>query len=201
MDINECTRIFNEIGHECGNTFQLTCGSYLFDGFNYVICSENKPKQDNLFELSKNATKVLEVGTYMGHSLLIMLLANPSLDITCIDIDRTYTPKAIRVLRRNFPLAKITFILGDSYESLSNIDIKEKFDLIHIDALHTAESVKRDYELCIQHIMPVTTFVFDDYVCFPDLIDSFANEKSPHYTISDYTIAKGLNAYFKVYTL
>ena len=57
-------------------------------------------KQKNLYELSKNATTVLEVGVYMGHSQLIMLLANPNLKIVSIDIDSTYSSPAIQVLKK-----------------------------------------------------------------------------------------------------
>ena len=47
-------------------------------------------KQKLLFDLSKKSKTILEIGVYMGHSLLIILLANPKAKITCIDIDDTF---------------------------------------------------------------------------------------------------------------
>ena len=90
--------IFYEIYEACNSTFWKGCGSYLFDGQEYKYCDIMYEKQELLYNLVKSATNVLEIGTYMGHSLLIMLLSNPNLKITCLDIDDKYTRHAVNIL-------------------------------------------------------------------------------------------------------
>ena len=74
----ENRHIFYEIYDKCSNTFVRGCGSYLFNGQKYVYDESMYEKQELLFRLAQDASRALEIGTYMGHSLLIMLLANPS---------------------------------------------------------------------------------------------------------------------------
>ena len=126
---------FNEIYKRCGNSFRVGWGSYLFNGHNYVYDSRMFEKQKLLFNLAKKNKSVLEIGVYMGHSLLIMLLANPKLKITCIDIEDHYSLPAIKYLKENFKEAEISFIKGDSVKLLKNI--REDFDLFHIDGSHS----------------------------------------------------------------
>ena len=111
--------IFYEIYQVCGNKF---CGdSYLFDGLTYKYCDIMYEKQELLYNQVKNVNNILEIGTYMGHSLLIMLLSNPNLKITCIDISDEYTLPAILVLNKYFNNA-ITFIHNDSHSALKDIN-------------------------------------------------------------------------------
>ena len=67
------------------------CGSYLFNGSEYIYDDSMYEKQKHLFELSKKNNKILEIGVYMGHSVLIMLLANPKINITAIDNNYIYS--------------------------------------------------------------------------------------------------------------
>jgi hypothetical protein len=90
QNLSQNFKIFGDIYKACGNKWSFGCGSYLFDGSNYTYYSKMYNKQKLLFDLAKNATNVLEIGAYMGHSVFLMLLANPNLNITCIDIDDTY---------------------------------------------------------------------------------------------------------------
>jgi spermidine synthase len=129
----ENKHIFYEIYEACGNKFWKGCGSYLFDGQTYKYCNLMYEKQELLFNIVKNVKDVLEIGTYMGHSLLIMLLSNPNLQITCVDIDDKYTLSAINVLNKYFNNA-ITFIHSDSLSAFKKI--KKKFDFFHIDGHH-----------------------------------------------------------------
>ena len=94
--------IFYEIYSACGNKFHNGCGSYLFDGQTYKYCDLMYDKQELLFNSVKDVKNVLEIGTYMGHSLLIMLLSNPELKITCIDISDKYTGPAVTILNKYF---------------------------------------------------------------------------------------------------
>lgn len=138
------SNIFYEIFEACGNKFWDGCGSYLIDGATYEYCGFMYPKQQLLYDSVKNSKTVLEVGTYMGHSLLIMLLSNPTLKITCIDIDDTYSLPAITVLNRHFNNA-IQFIHSDSLLALETLH--DKFDFFHIDGEHNNNYVTNEFEL------------------------------------------------------
>jgi hypothetical protein len=173
-NLTESENIFNEILKVCNNNFSLGTGSYLFDGKKYEYCDGMFEKQLLLFEKVKNINSVLEIGTYMGHSLLIMLLSNPKLKITCIDIDDTYALPSIDLLRDKFN-ADITFIKGDSLNALSLI--KEKYDLFHIDGTHKIEFVEKEFNLCknlsSSNIMNV---IFDDYDTISNIKNTIIKE-------------------------
>ena len=145
---NELIFHFNEIYKKCGNSFHVGWGSYLFNGHNYIYDSRMLEKQKLIFNLAKKNTSVLEVGVYMGHSLLIMLLANPKLKITCIDIESCYSLPAVEYLKENFKHAEINFIKGNSIKLLK--DIKEDFDLFHIDGSHSPFVIAKEILLCLQ---------------------------------------------------
>lgn len=152
---------FIEILKVCNNKFDVGTGSYLFDGKKYEYCDKMYQKQVLLFEKVKNINSVLEIGTYMGHSLLIMLMSNPKLKITCIDIDDTYSLPVINFLRKKFN-TDINFIKGDSIKTIPNLN--EKFDLFHIDGTHKLEFVNKEFQMC-KHLSSsnIMNVIFDDY--------------------------------------
>ena len=152
---------FNEIYKRCGNSFTKGWGSYLFNGHNYIYDSRMYEKQKLLFDLSKNCKNILEVGVYMGHSLLVMLLANPKIKITCIDIDDKYSLPAVNYLRENFKDAQIKFLKGNSLNLLK--EINEEFDLYHIDGAHSPHIIAKEVWLCIRKkSIKKINFLFDD---------------------------------------
>jgi hypothetical protein len=161
--------IFYEIYEACGNKFWNGCGSYLFDGKTYSYCASMYEKQELLYQLVKSATNILEIGTYMGHSLLIMLLSNPTLKITCVDIDDTYTRPAVSVLNKYFPNA-ITFLHSDSLTALEAL--RDPFDFFHIDGDHQNDVIAKEFE-CIQKLNSrpdrILRIVFDDEDCCQEL--------------------------------
>jgi hypothetical protein len=136
--------IFYEIYEVCGSRFQYGCGSYLFDGSNYDYCDLMYEKQELLYNQVKTANNVLEIGTYMGHSLLIMLLSNPKLKITCIDISDEYTRPSVNILNKYFNNA-IDFIHSDSLTALKTFD--KKFDFFHIDGHHDNNYISNEFQI------------------------------------------------------
>jgi len=161
--------IFYEIYSACGNKFHNGCGSYLFDGQTYKYCDLMYEKQELLYNAVKDVKTVLEIGTYMGHSLLIMLLANPDLKITCIDIEDKYTRYAVDLLNKHFNNA-ITFIHSDSLSALKIIE--RKFDFFHIDGLHNNNYIASEF-LLIQKLNNradnILKVIFDDQSCLEQL--------------------------------
>jgi hypothetical protein len=168
--------IFYEIYEACGNKFSKGGGSYLFDGQTYRYCDLMYEKQELLYNSVKKMKNILEIGTYMGHSLLIMLLSNPQLQITCIDISDEFTLPAINVLNKHFNNA-INFIHNDSLSALKNIcsfnkhfnnAIENKFDFFHIDGYHENDYITNEFNL-IQELNNssdnVLRIIFDDQAC------------------------------------
>lgn len=153
--------------------FHRGCGSYLFDGQSYLYQPETLKKQEALFETGRKVNRLLEIGVYLGHSLLILLLSNPSLQIVCIDNDAKFSPYAVEYLNKHFD-NRITFYLGTSKEVILNQNLG-MFDCIHIDAEHSIPAVFEDYTMTKPLAAPKTYFIFDDYEAVRSLIDGLIN--------------------------
>ena len=198
MDTDKLKYHFEEIYKACGNTFSLGCGSYLFDGLNYRYDKKlYYNRQKVLYDLAKESSFALEIGVYMGHSLLIMLLANPNISIVGIDIDEKYSDPAIRYLRKNFRNAKITFIKGNSLDILPNLIKKDmSFDLFHIDGNHENSIITKEFQYCTKLVKKnKMTLVLDDIsCCIPFKNNILKNFKSEFFI----PISKILNASFKI---
>ncbi len=152
---------FQGIYKACGNKFWFTCGSYLIDGQKYKYDKRMLGKQILLYNLAKENSRILEVGVYMGHSMLIMLASNPKLKITGLDIDKRFAPKAVNYLKKKFTNSKIELVLGDSIENLNKF--KSDFDLYHIDGDHRPIKIYKEIYACIKlHKKKKIKILFDD---------------------------------------
>ena len=154
-------RDFLGIYNACGKIFWHGCGSYLIDGKKYKYDKQMLGKQMLLFDLSKKNSKILEIGVYMGHSILIMLAANPKLSITGIDIDKRFSPNAINYLKKNYKKSNLNLIIGDSIDTLNNL--REKFDLFHIDGDHKSLKIFKEIIACTKLSKnKIMKILFDD---------------------------------------
>lgn len=188
--------IFYEIYEACGNNFWKGCGSYLFDGQTYKYCDLMYEKQELLYNSVKDANNVLEIGTYMGHSLLIMLLSNPELKITCVDVTSEFALPAVTVLNKHFNNA-INFIHSDSISALKTLD--QKFDFFHIDGDHDNNYVENEFDLLIKlnnRLGNTLRIIFDDQECLLFLQDKIGKR----YNIIKKYIPNSLwsNVYFEI---
>jgi predicted O-methyltransferase YrrM len=136
--------IFNNLFQSCNHKLCQGMSSYLFDGYNYTYSSSSYEKQKKLFEIAKKSDSVLEVGSYMSHSLFIMLLANPNIKITCIDINHIYSVPSIKVLEDKFS-TKIKFI-NDDYKTVLPL-LEEKYDLIHFDTSNNFHDIQTQFQM------------------------------------------------------
>ena len=186
---------FKDLYKSCSYSFELGCGSYLFDGYSYKYQIETYQKQKLLYDKSKNKKNILEIGTYMGHSILIMLMANPNAKITCIDISDKYSLPAIKYLKKIFPKSQIKFIKGNSLDVLNTLD--EKYDLFHIDGAHKNQVVIKEFCFCIDLIRnSQVEFIFDD----KDNILTLLKNITSTYLISDNFVPTCIynNIYLKI---
>lgn len=152
---------FEGIYKACGNKFWYSCGSYLIDGKKYKYDKRMLNKQILLYNLAKKNKSILEVGVYMGHSMLLMLTSNPKLRILGLDADERFSPKSIKYLQKKFPKSKLNFILGDSIKSLKKIN--KSFDLYHIDGDHRPKKIYKEIIECIRLTKKkIIKILFDD---------------------------------------
>lgn len=149
-------------------------GSYMFNGRKYEWQRETLKKQEALFRVGEQSKNVLEIGVYLGHSLLILLISNPTLKITCVDNDQRFAPKAVEYLNKAFN-NRITFYLGDATNIINSIKPENNFDLVHIDADHNNEAVLRQFNASRKISTRDAFFVFDDYEATRNTIDSLIN--------------------------
>lgn len=82
------------------------------------------------FVIKKQINSVLEVGTAIGYSAIMMALANPNLKITSIERDETRYLEALKNIKKLNLENRITLIFKDALD----VHLHDKFDLIFIDA-------------------------------------------------------------------
>lgn len=158
--------LFHDLRKAWGPNWDGLCGGYLFNGRDYTYDEESYPKQELLFRKAKKANRILEVGSYVGHSLLIMLLANPDAEIVSIDIANKYTGPAVAMLNSYFG-DRIRFIHADSITGLHQLMKEEQqFDLFHLDGDHNEELIIQEYGCCskMSSCFPRVKILFDDEI-------------------------------------
>ena len=193
--LSDAEMLFQKIYEACDKKFQPGCGSYYFDGQTYAYDPRMLPKQYLLYQTAKLKSSVLEIGVYMGHSLLIMLLANPKMNITCIDIDNTFSVPAVKILQQFFPESSITFICGDGIEMAKKLD--RKFDFFHIDGSHYEDHITKEFE-CILSLSNTNDLevIFDDSDCCRNLLNNIFKKYRIHLYESPLCIYT--NTYIKI---
>ncbi len=113
----------------------------------------------NTLAFAIGARRILEVGTFVGYSSLMMASALPDDGelITC-DVDPDFTSIARRYWGQSPHGDKITLKLGPALETMSNV--QGGFDLIFIDA--DKENYSDYYERALELIAPHGVIVIDN---------------------------------------
>ena len=117
------------------------------------------------------ATNALEIGVYLGHSLLIMLIANPTLTITCIDNEDRFARKAVEYLNMHFN-NRVTFIHDDAVSAINRL-MPDSFDFVHVDADHNDIAVNAQFNASLRVAKMGSYVVFDDYEAVKKTVDGF----------------------------
>ena len=146
---------------------------------NYTI-ERNLTKIRNLQRLSRGA-RVCEIGVNAAHSLLLMLLVNPTAEYTLFDLgNHRYTRPCVEYIRSQFPDTKIEIIYGNSVETIAryceeNPAQMGTYDLCHLDGGHTHDIFSHDYANVKRLMKAGGAVIFDDYNL--PAIRSFMNGK------------------------
>lgn len=160
---NQYHYVFKQLSDIMTPTFEQWKGngSYLINGQNTLYEPCMLPKQEALFEYAKGRKRLLEIGVHGGHSLFIILMANPNIVIDAIDLCLwSHTEKCVEYLNSVFN-NRIKLIKGDSLASL-HLVTSNKYDLLHLDGNHSLEYIKAEFNQLKNSMEDNAIVVFDD---------------------------------------
>ncbi len=121
------------------------------------------------FLIQKQIKNVLEIGTAIGYSAIMMALASPNLKITTIERDETRYLEAVKNIKKFQLEDRITLIFHDALE----VNIEGEFDLIFIDAakgqnIHFFEKYEKN--------LSKSGYIITDNMNFHGLVEKEENE-------------------------
>ena len=119
--------------------------------------------------IKNNVNSVLEIGTAIGYSAIMMALTNPSLSVTTIERDEKRYLEALKNIKKLNLENRITLIFNDALD----VNITGKLDLIFIDAAK-AQSIKF-FEKFEKNLNP-TGVIITDNIKFHGLVDKNEEE-------------------------
>ncbi len=121
------------------------------------------------FIVRNNIEKVLELGTGIGYSAIMMALASPNLKIVTIEKDEARYLEAIKSLKKFNLENRITLIFKDALEA----KFDEKFDLIFIDA---AKSKNKEFFNHFEKNLNEGGYIVTDNISFHGYVDKDIEE-------------------------
>ncbi len=119
--------------------------------------------------IKNNVNSVLEIGTAIGYSAIMMALANSSLSVTTIERDEKRYLEALKNIKKLNLENRITLIFNDALD----VNIAGKFDLIFIDAAK-AQSIK--FFEKFEKNLNTTGVIITDNIKFHGLVDKNEEE-------------------------
>ena len=121
----------------------------------------NKIKNICNIILNKNIKNAMEIGFNSGFSVLLMLLSNPTIKITCFDLgEHSYTMPCYLKIKETFG-DRLHLIIGDSTQTLR--DVHATYDVIHIDGEHSTDVARSDIIHSYRLSKQGTILIMDDY--------------------------------------
>ena len=116
---------------------------------------------------------VLEIGTAIGYSAIMMALCSPSLKITSIERDEERYMEALKNIKKTKLEDRITLIYKDAFD----VKLTDKYDLIFIDAAK-AQNI-RFFELFVKNLTDDGLIVTDN-IFFHGLVSKNEKEIKSH---------------------
>ena len=106
--------------------------------------------------MKNNVQKILEIGTAIGYSAIMMALANPNAEITTIERDEKRYLEAIKNIKKLHLENRINLIFSDAF----NVKLEDEFDLVFIDAAK-AQNIKF-FEIFSKNLKSKGTIITDN---------------------------------------
>ena len=119
----------------------------------------------------KNVRTILEVGTAVGYSAIMMACANPLVKIVSIEKDKDRYIKAVKNVKKMNLENRITLVFNDALD----VKLDEKFDLIIIDA---AKSKNLDFFSHFEKNLETNGSVITDNINFHGYVEKDLSEIS-----------------------
>lgn len=116
------------------------------------------------FIIKKQVKNILEIGTAIGYSAIMMALANPNVKITTIERDKDRYLEALKNIKKFDLEDRITLVFNDALEA----NIEGEFDLIFIDA---AKGQNINFFEKFETNLKKTGYIITDNMSFHGLID------------------------------
>ena len=120
------------------------------------------------FIIKHQIKNVLEIGTAIGYSAIMMTLCSPNIKVTTIERDEQRYMEALKNIKKMNLEDRITLIFNDAL----NVKLDDKYDLIFIDAAK-AQNIKF-FELFERNLNPLG-YIITDNMYFHGLVKK--NEK------------------------
>lgn len=121
------------------------------------------------FIIKKQIKNVLEIGTAIGYSAIMMCLTSPNLKVTTIERDKDRYMEALKNIKKFGLEDRITLIFNDALE----VSIDDTFDLIFIDA---AKGQNINFFEKFEKNLDEEGFIITDNMSFHGLVDKDENE-------------------------
>lgn len=120
-------------------------------------------KRKQLYTLAKRNSHVLEIGFNSGFSALVMLVSNPTLQLTSLDIcEHQYTNACYEYLKKIFN-SRINLIKGDSRHTLPYLlKSNNNFGLYIVDGGHTQDVAESDIRNIVTYANAGALVLIDD---------------------------------------
>ncbi len=121
------------------------------------------------FVVKNQINSVLEIGSAIGYSAIMMALANPNLKVTTIERDRERYLEAVKNIKQFQLEDRITLVFHDALDA----NIEGMFDMIFIDAAK-GQNIKffEKYENNLKE----DGYIITDNMNFHGLVDKLDNE-------------------------
>lgn len=104
----------------------------------------------------KRISNILEIGTAVGYSAIMMALSSPDVTVTTIEKDKDRYLEAVKNVKKMGLEERIILIYSDALE----VKLKDKFDLIFIDA---SKSKNKEIFDCFEsNLLPRGSIITDN---------------------------------------
>ena len=116
------------------------------------------------FIVKKQLKNVLEVGTAIGYSAIMMAISSPDTHITTIERDEARYMESLKNIKKFNLEDRITLILNDAL----NVNLDDEYDLIFIDA---AKGKNKDFFEHFENNLTRDGYIITDNMYFHGFID------------------------------